>query len=518
MSAAAAEPAPKVRFKALITISLMLATIMQALDQTIANVALPSMQGSLQAARDTITWVLSSYIVAAAIMTPMSGWLAGHFGRKRIFLIFVAGFTVASMACGAATSLFQIVLFRVAQGVFGAALVPLSQATLLDINPREKYGQAMAIWGAGIMVGPIMGPTLGGWLTENYNWRWVFYINVPVGILAFLGILLFMRETETGLSRPFDFFGFAALSLGIGCLQMMLDRGELLDWFSSTEILWEAALSAMGFWMALVHFMTAKSPFLNPAMFKDLNLVTGSILITLVGAILVATSALVPPLLQNVLDYPVITTGFVMAPRGIGTMAAMIVCGRLVERMDPRVLLTSGLLITAGSMWMMIQFSPLMGMQPVIVSGLVQGFGLGCIFVPMSTITFATLQPALRNEGTALYSLTRNLGASIGISVCTTLLSRNIQLMHSRIGERLTPYDLTAWAANFPEMGFDTPAGIAALDGMVNRQAAMIAYLNDFKLLFWVTLAAIPLLLVLRRPAHLRAGPPAAPAAHASVD
>ena len=398
MSAAPFEPMPKVRFKALITISKMLATIMQALDQTIANVALPSMQGSLQAAQDTITWVLSSYIVAAAIMTPMSGWLAGHFGRKRIFLIFVAGFTVSSMLCGAATSLFQIVLFRIWQGVFGAALVPLSQATLLDINPREKYGQAMAIWGAGIMVGPIMGPTLGGWLTEDYNWRWVFYINVPVGILAFLGILLFMRETETGLSRPFDFFGFAALSVGIGCMQMMLDRGELLDWFSSTEIRWEAALSAMGFWMAIVHFFTAKSPFLNPAMFKDRNLVTGCTLITLVGAILVATSALLPPMLQNVMDYPIMTTGFVMAPRGIGTMIAMIVCGRLLERIDARLLLISGLLITAGSLWMMIQFSPLMGVEPFVVAGLVQGFGLGCIFVPMSTITFATLQPALRNE------------------------------------------------------------------------------------------------------------------------
>ncbi len=514
MSAAAAAP-PKVRFKGLITVSIMLATIMQALDQTIANVALPSMQGSLQAAQDTITWVLSSYIVAAAIMTPMTGWLVGRFGRKRIFLIFVAGFTVFSMLCGAGTSLFQVVLFRIGQGIFGAALVPLSQATLLDINPREKHGSAMAIWGAGIMVGPIMGPTLGGYLTETYNWRWVFYVNLPVGILAFLGILFFMRETDTAGRRPFDFFGFAVLSLGIGCLQMMLDRGQELDWFNSVEIRWEAALSAMGFWMAIVHFtLSSKSPFLNRAMFKDRNMVAGSFFAFVVGGILVATSALTPPLLQNLMDYPVITTGLVMAPRGIGTMAAMIVVGRLVERFDPRLIMMSGLLITAASLAMMMRFSPDMDVQTVVVAGLVQGFGLGNIFVPMSTITFVTLPPQLRNEGTALYNLTRNLGSSLGISVCTALLARNIQLMHSRIGERLTPYDMPTWAARMPGLPFDTPAGMAILDGMVNRQAAMIAYLNDFKLMFWVTLAAVPLLLLLRRPPRLRAAAAPPPPAH----
>jgi MFS transporter, DHA2 family, multidrug resistance protein len=499
----AAENVTKVKFKALVTISLMLATIMQALDQTIANVALPSMQGSLQAAQDTITWVLSSYIVAAAIMTPMSGYLAARYGRKNIFLIFVAGFTVFSMLCGMATSLFQIVLFRIGQGVFGAALVPLSQATLLDINPREKHGSAMAVWGAGIMIGPIMGPTLGGWLTETYNWRWVFYVNLPVGILAFLGIFFFMPETDRS-TRPFDFFGFATLSLGIGCLQLMLDRGQELDWFSSSEIQWEAALAFAGFWMAIVHFATGKNTFVSPAMFKDRNMVAGMIFAGITGSVLVSTSALMPPLLQNVLDYPVITTGLVMAPRGIGTLFAMLFIGRVVQHVDPRPLMAAGLLITALSLWMMIQYSPLMHTTPIVVSGLVQGFGLGCIFVPMNVATFATLGMQHRNEGTAMYNLTRNIGASIGVSVTTAELARNIQLMHSRLGEHLTPYEVGRWADAMPDMGLDTPRGMALLDGLVNRQATMISFLNVFMLLLWITLASLPLLFLLRRPPRLK--------------
>jgi MFS transporter, DHA2 family, multidrug resistance protein len=246
MSVPAAAPAPgAVKHRGMITVSIMLATVMQVLDTTIANVALPNMQGSLGAAQDTITWVLTSYIVASAIMTPVTGWLADRIGRKRLFLVSVAGFTLSSMLCGMAGSLEQMVLFRILQGIFGAALVPLSQAVLLDINPKERHGSAMAMWGAGIMVGPIAGPTLGGWLTDALSWRWVFYINVPVGLLAFLGILAFLPETGAR-KRRFDFFGFAMLSLGVGALQLMLDRGEQLDWFSSPEILLEGALAASG--------------------------------------------------------------------------------------------------------------------------------------------------------------------------------------------------------------------------------------------------------------------------------
>ena len=342
----------------------MLATIMQILDTTIANVALPSMQGSLNAAQDTITWVLTSYIVAAAIATPLTGWLSDQIGRKRLFLICIAGFTVASMLCGIATSLEEMVLFRVAQGAFGAALVPLSQAVLLDINPRERHGQAMAIWGAGLMVGPIAGPTLGGWLTDTFNWRWAFYVNLPVGIVALLGVLIFLPETKLR-ARRFDLVGFALLSLAVGALQMMLDRGEQLDWFSSTEILLETGLDASpALWMFVVHIVTAKEPFIELAMLKDRNFAIGLIFIFTIGIILLATMALLPPMLQNILGYPVITSGLVLAPRGVGTMISMILVGRLVQKVDARLLILAGLLLTAYSLWEMTGFSPEMGAQP----------------------------------------------------------------------------------------------------------------------------------------------------------
>ena len=316
--------------KGLITVSIMLATIMQVLDTTIANVALPNMQGSLGAAQDQITWVLTSYIVAAAIMTPVTGWLSDRFGLRELFIVSTAGFVVASMACGFATSLEEMILFRVLQGLFGAALVPLSQTVLLDINPKEEHGRAMAIWGAGIMVGPIIGPTLGGWLTETFNWRFVFFVNLPVGILALAGLIAFLPKSPRR-ARSFDFFGFAMLSIAIGALQLMLDRGEQVDWFSSAETWIYLGLVISGFWAFVLHVTSGREhPFMEPAMFADSNFVTALVLIFMVGVILLAGLALLPPMLQNLFGYPVVTTGMVLAPRGVGTMISMIVVGRLV--------------------------------------------------------------------------------------------------------------------------------------------------------------------------------------------
>ncbi|HUJ75903.1 MAG TPA: DHA2 family efflux MFS transporter permease subunit [bacterium] len=502
----------KVRYKTLITGSIMLATIMQALDSTIANVALPSMQGSLGAAVDTVTWVLSSYIVAAAIMTPIAGWMAARFGRRRIFLIHVAGFTIMSMMCGWATSLGEIVVYRVLQGVAGAALVPLSQSTLLDINPREKHGEAMAIWGAGIMIGPIMGPTLGGWLTENYTWRWVFYVNLPVGILAFLGILLFMPESERDTTRRFDFFGFGMLSVGIGCLQLMLDRGQLLDWFSATEICVYAALAGLGFYMVAVHSATTHTPFLQPQMMKDRNFLCGIALAFMVGIVLLATVALLPPMLQDLMAYPVITTGFIMAPRGIGTMIAMMVVGRLVTRVDLRLLMLGGLLVTAYSLWSMGNYSLDMDWWPVAWVGLIQGVGLGFVFVPLSTLTFATLPARLRTEAAAFYNLTRNVGSSVGISVVTALLARNVQINHATLASRITAENVGLWS-EVMHMDLSRGAGLAALNAEITRQSAMIGYLNDFRLMCWITLLSTPLLLLIRKPSYR-----SAPAGHAALD
>ena len=511
MSAGARAP-----HRGLITGSIMLATIMQALDTTIANVALPHMQGSLSATQDQISWVLTSYIIAAAIMTPPTGFLALRFGRRRVFAWAVGGFTVVSTLCGIATSLPEMVFYRLLQGVFGASLVPLSQSVLLDTFPRERHGSAMAMWGMGVMLGPILGPTLGGYLTEYYNWRWVFYINVPFGALALFGILAFVPETRLDRSRPFDVFGFTMLSIAIGAFQFMLDRGELKDWFSSTEIVVEAGIAALALYMFVVHSFTAPRPFLDPHLFVDRNFTTGLVFIFMIGVILLATLALMPPFLQNLAGFPVITTGLVLAPRGIGTVFAMTIVGRLVGKVDPRFLILFGLSCTALSLWQMTGFTAAVDRSTILQTGLLQGFGLGFIFVPLSTITFATLAPHLRTEAASLFSLMRNVGSSVGISVVTAVLSQSTQINHATLVEHANPYN-PAFRPPWLPAGWSLtdPAGLAALDQALTAQAATIGYLNDFKLMMYVTIAAMPMLLLLRRPggrapAKAAAGPAAA--------
>ncbi|MBI1275166.1 DHA2 family efflux MFS transporter permease subunit [bacterium] len=485
----------------LITFSVMAATVMQAIDSTIANVALPRMQGTLSATQDQMSWVLTSYIIAAAIMIPMTGWLAGRFGRKKVFLISVVGFTVASALCGMAGSIGEIVLFRLLQGISGAALVPLSQAVMFDINKPEDYGKAMAMWGVGVTMGPILGPALGGWLTENYSWRWVFYINVPIGILAFLGLSAAMPETKKQISR-FDFFGFITLSLALGALQLMLDRGELKDWFSSPEIVIECMVASIAFYLFVVHMLTFQKPFVSPELFADRNFLTGNVLIFVVGVVLFATLALLPPMLQHEMGYPVVLTGLVTAPRGAGTMIAMILVGRLTGKVDMRLVMATGLSLTAFSLWQMTHFNLLMDERMVISSGILQGFGIGLSYVPLSTLAFGTLPVHLRNEGTAFFNLLRNIGSAIGISVVQTMLTQKTQSMHAYMAEHITPYNLGDMAFDAHHIDTGSRAGMAMLDGMITKQAAMIAYLNDFKLMMVITIAVIPLLLLLRRPAR----------------
>ena len=499
MSDAASPPreGATVHNRGLITLSVMLASIMQAIDNTIANVALPSIQGSLSSTQDQMSWVLTSYIIAAAIMTPLSGWLAGQIGRRRVFLISIVGFTVASALCGLAQSLPEIVIFRLFQGLFGAALIPMSQAVLLDINPPEKHASAMALWVMGVILGPILGPVLGGWLTENYNWRWVFYINVPFGVLSFLGVLSFMSETRIRKS-PFDFFGFATLSLAIGALQLMLDRGQLKDWFNSPEIWVEATVAGLALYFFIVHMLTTKKlPFVSPVLFKDRNFLTGNVFIFIVGVVLFATLALLPPLLQDLLRYPVVLTGLVTAPRGVGTLIAMFIVTRIMGKIDTRVIIAGGFVLTAYSLWQMTGFYLQMNTSLIVWSGLTQGLGTGFIYVPLAAVTFATLSPRYRNEGTAMFSLIRNVGSSIGISVVEALLTRNTQIMHARLAEQVTPYGSNGLHA-LPQAALSTTAGLARLNQLVSGQAAMIAYNNDFKLMMVLTLCAIPLIALLK--------------------
>ena len=484
-----------------ITVSIMLATFMQGVDTTIANVALPHMQGSFSAAQDQIAWVVTSYIVAAAIMTPLTGWLAGRFGIKYVFFISVSGFTLASALCGAATSLAQIVIYRLLQGVCGAALVPLSQSVLLQINPPHRHAHAMSVWGMGVILGPIIGPALGGWLTDNYNWRWVFFINLPFGVLAAAGILIFIHETRRAHREAFDFFGFASLSLAIGALQMMLDRGELKDWFGSTEIWVEATIAGLALYLFAVHTATATDrSFLNRDILRDANCVIGTLLMFLVGMPLYGTMTLLPTMLQDLMNYPVLTTGLVTAPRGIGTMIAMFVVARLIGRLDTRLIILTGLVVTAVAMWQMTQFSLYMGMAPIITTGVLQGFGLGFVFTPLSTVTFSTLPRQLLTQGTAIFSLMRNIGGSAGISIVEALLAENTQIVHSRLVEHLRPDNPLAQAQLAAPYSLTNPSGVAALNAMATRQAAMVAYIDDFKLMMIMVIAALPLILLLRRP------------------
>ena len=480
--------------RGLLVVSVMLATLMQALDTTIANVALPNMQGSLSATQDQVSWVLTSYIVAAAIATPATGWLSSVMGRRRLLLIAISGFTLASVLCGIATDIGEMVAFRLLQGLFGAALVPISQSTLLDVFPREKHGAAMALWGMGVMVGPILGPPLGGWLTDAYSWHWVFLINVPIGALALFGVAASLPTDDTQPSR-FDWRGFGFLAIGIGALQLMLDRGELKDWFSSVEVQIEGALAFLGFYLYVVHWMTADRPFVNLGLFKDRNFFASTIFIFVLGVVLFATMALLPPYLQNLMNYPVITTGILLAPRGIGTLIAMMLVGRLLARgADARALAGIGMTVTAYSLWQMVHWGTDVPAWLIVEAGIIQGLGLGFVFVPISTIAYSTLPMAARTEAAGIFSLMRNIGSSVGISIVMTLLARGTQINHAEIAARVTPFGGNM--AAMPQLSSAT--NLAMLNGEVTRQASAIAFLNDFWLMMIMTIVSIPLLLLLK--------------------
>ncbi|MDL2407363.1 DHA2 family efflux MFS transporter permease subunit [Rhizobium calliandrae] len=499
-NAGAASPSGPIANRGAITACVILAVIMQALDTTIANVALPHIQGDVAASADQINWVLTSYIVAAAIMTPPSGFLAAKFGRKRVLLVAIAGFVVASVLCGLAQSLNQIVGFRLLQGLFGAALVPLSQGILLDIYNVEERGKAMALFGVSVMVGPVLGPVIGGWLTDNMTWRWVFYINVPIGALAFAGIVVYVMETKRDALAKLDLFGFGMLSIAIAALQLFLDRGEQLDWFHSGEIIIEALVCACAFYLFLVHTFTAERSFVNPRLFLDQNFTVSMLFIFIVGVTYLASLALMTPYLQTLMGYPVVTAGIVMGPRGVGTMVCMFTVGRLIGKIDTRWLLFIGLALTAWAMYEMTGWTPDVSQWTLISVGFVQGAGLGFLFVPLTTIAFATLPAHMRGEGTGLYNLSRNIGSSVGISVVSALITENTQVNHSTIAAYVTPFNHAFDATVAQAVSPLTMAGRAALDGMITTQATIIAYMDDFKLLMLMSICAMPLLVLLRKP------------------
>jgi DHA2 family multidrug resistance protein len=490
-----------VKHRGLLTLGVMLATIMQILDTTIANVALPHMTTALGATADTITWVLTSYIVASAIAIPITGWLADRVGSRNLFLIATIGFVIASAMCGAAQNLEEMVAFRILQGISAAFMNPLSQTVMLDINPPERQAKAMAIWGIGIMVGPIMGPVIGGWLTDNFDWRWVFYVNLPLGVIC-IAILWFLLPSRPIRKRPFDVFGFSLLTLGIASLQLMLDRGQGEDWFGSTEIWIEMLVAVIALWMFTVHMFTAKRPMFERELWMNRNLVTAIAFMAVMGVVMMATMALLPAMLQQLYGYSVMDTGLLLMPRGVGVVITMAISARLVQRgVDPRWLVGIGLAVMAWSLLEMTRWTLVMGSGPFIVSGVIQGLGLGLVFMPLQGMAFATLAAHQRTEGASLMNLSRNIGASVGISIVTTLLARGIQTSHADLTPHISAETLDTLDPGLLQMlGGSADAVLALADAEINRQAAMIAYLNDFWAMAIMTALAIPLVLLLKRP------------------
>ncbi len=487
--------------RALITASAMMAMLMQTLDSTIANVALPYMQGGMSASRDEVTWVLTSYVIAAAIMTAPVGWMAVRFGRKKLFIGCLTGFVISSMLCGAAQTLEQLVAFRLLQGRCGAAIAPLSQATMLDIYPFARRAQAMAIFSMGVTMGPIMGPTLGGYLTDAYSWRWVFYINLPIGILAITGLALFMPAVPARPEMRFSWYGFGMLALGAASLQMMLDRGQELDWFSSQEIWIEATLAGLGFYLFIVHMFVAEKPFLSVALFKDRNFASAMVMVFCVSSVMLSTAALLAPYLQNLAGYPVQTAGIALAPRGFGTIVSMFVASRLGMKVDQRKIMAAGLLVLGWAMYEMSNWTPDVTQGEMMMALVLQGFSIGLVFNPMSVMAYTTLSPALRGEGTALQSLARNIGAAIGISVTSTSLTRGIQVTHADIAAGVTPFERSLQQGDYAARVLNplTRHGAAMLDAMIDHQAQIIAFNNDFRMMLLTIVPPLLLLFFMRR-------------------
>lgn len=489
----------------LLAIGTMLASLLQILDSTIANVAIPHMQSTLGATSDEISWVLTSYIVAVAVAMPITGWLADRVGSRRLFIFSVAGFVLSSMLCGMAQNVTQMVLFRALQGATGAFISPLSQAAMVDTNKPSRQSQMMAVWGMGIMVGPILGPILGGWLTENWNWRAVFYVNVPLGAVS-LAILAAELPSRPILRRRFDLTGFALIAVLLTSVQLLLDRGNHVDWFESAEIWLYAWLAVSCLWMAAIHFTTAKEPLFNRLLFADPNFLFAMIFSLIMGVVMFATMALLPPMVQHLFGYSVIQTGETMMPRGVGTLITMQLSGIIVRKgFDPRLLIAMGFAICGFSLWEMSGWSLATDRSHIAWSGFIQGIGMGMVFIPMNASAFSTLAPHLRTDGSSLLNLARSIGSSIGISVVITMLSRNLQISHSDLAGKITAsfssiLDFST-IDRFQSLG---ETALRVIDAEVNRQAAMIAYIDDFYMMMWMSFAVVPLTIFMSK-ADLRA-------------
>jgi len=496
----------------IIATAVMFATFMEVLDTTVVNVSLPHIAGSLSATPEEATWALTSYLVANAIVLPMTGWLASYFGRKRLLMTAVVGFTSASFLCGLAPNLALLVTFRILQGLTGGVLQPVSQAVMLEAFPPAQRGKAMGFWGLGIVVAPMLGPVLGGWLTDNYSWRWVFYINIPVGIASILMAKAFIFDPPY-IQKPstrVDAWGIGMLAVGIGSLQFVLDKGQQEDWFSSNMIVWLTVIAAVMLVLFIIHELTTTTPILNLRVFKERTYSAGVFLMTTLGFVLYGGLVLLPLFLQTVLGYPSVQAGIAVAPRGLGSFFSMPIVGFLTSKIDPRLLLIVGLLLGSLTLWALGSINLQVGYWDIFWPQFFQGIAMGLVFVPLTTVTMSMIRREEMGNATSLFNFMRNMGGSVGIATVATMLSRNAQVQYITLGAHLTPFDpavrgfLNQIRGAFVGRGLDfstaTQAAYAAMSGMVQRQALMVSFVQLFRMLAIVFALLVPLVFVMKRP------------------
>src|SRR5499427_6924699 len=504
-----------------IAVAVMFGTFMEVLDTTVVNVSLPHIAGSLSVTPEEATWALTSYLVANAVILPITGWLANYFGRKRLLMFAVVGFTASSFMCGFAPSLAWLVTFRIVQGLTGGVLQPVSQAVMLEAFPPAQRGKAMGFWGLGIVVAPMLGPVLGGWLTDNYSWRWVFYINIPVGILSIIMTRIFIFDPPyiRRTASKVDTWGIGMLAVGIGALQIVLDKGQQEDWFSSTWITSLAVFAAVALLLFIIHELRTKDPVLHLRVFKERTYATGVFLMTTLGFVLYGSLVLLPLFLQTVLGYPAIEAGIAMAPRGLGSFIAMPIVGLIVAKTDPRKLLSVGLIGAALSLYALGALNLGIGYWDIFWPQFFQGLAMGFVFVPLTTVTMSAIPKQELGNATSIFNLMRNLGGGIGIAAIATMLSRNTQAQYNILGAHISGFDLqtrsllaqirSAFMAGGMDFTTATHAAYTALSGMVSRQAVMVAFVQLFRMLAVVFAVVIPLVFIMRKP---KPGRPAAPA------
>jgi MFS transporter, DHA2 family, multidrug resistance protein len=503
MSATAGVGAPSVvtPYRNVILFSVVLCSGLQSMDTFLAAVALPNMRGELSVSQDEISWVLTAYLIAIAIASPPIGWLSRRLGRKRFMLTVIVAFLIFSMLAGSSTTLTEIVTYRFLQGLSAAALVPLSHHIILDIFPKDRVGFALGWWSVGVMFGAIVGPTLGGALTEYMSWRWVFYVNLPMGMLALAMIMIFLPETERNLRQRFDWTGFVMLTVALVSMQLMLDRGNKLDWFESSEIVLETLLFVAFMYAFVVHILTARQPFLDARIFLNRNFTIGLLLATMHGVVMVGLIGLLPPFLQALMGVPVFTVGLIMAPRGLMTAVTATISGRLLTWVDPRPIILVGMALIAFSMWLMSAFTPETSIIYFVIVVILQGTGFGMFFVPVNTVAFSTLPPHYRGDATAFTSLMRKIGSSVGVSILVGQYIRGAQSNHAWLAQHVTPYSEALHHLSMPDAwNMSNVAGLAALDKEVLRQAQFLSYLHDFQYIALVIVALMPLILLIQNP------------------